>query len=532
LSSNTNTITQMLYGNNEEVWRGIDLDSFQVEDLDDMQLIYSDEKTVEQLEEMIRLPKNFDEEDVVLIKEYNWQNSAYKRNMVAIEFIDNDALRNFVDVVFKPRRKSSVRKEDVYLGELDAKDEDYSNPYLVQENRFVFMVFGPELYSDNAINKIIDYYPSQYQYTSDDDPPEIIVHHPSSRYTNQKDLAFTVLDRESGMNPLSISVMRSVKAFDPLKDCRKKREVSFDEFTCIIEDGLRQGKDDILIAAADREYNTATRTIPYVYDVTEPTIEIEDDNAAEELLFNVQDNINISLSGISVESERKSIPLDNCRNEDTGFFCRTSLTQHAAQGENTFTISARDAAGNSASRTITTIIDTKDPVIRKTRPGSNYSSDKIIEFYLLDGESGIGTYTIRINGKELEDICRPLSEKRYLCKHMMEDEIVELIVTLSDRKGNTIEETMSIVSDFTPPSISITAYETGEEGSISFSITDLLSGIEGSHIDINGNQFTADSICEGDKHSMECYYEMPISNGVTITARDIAGNEAIARKDE
>jgi hypothetical protein len=521
LSNNTNFITQMMYGDDEELWGNLTIEDFQVNELNDLPLQYNHEKTLQELNDMVSIPRTM-EEDILDIQYYNWQNTRDKRELLAIEFIDNTAVRNFVEIMFKPQRKLEIQKEDAYLGILNGAETEYQNPYLVEENRFVFLVFGPELYSDNAIEKIVEYYPQQYQYNKDDTAPRVTFLQPNSPYTNTNNIEFIVADTESGLNPLGVTLLNIDTVFDPLMDCTKNIETNYDEYRCSIENGLDIKSNSFIVLAADRENNNFKDTVYYVYDDIEPEITITE--TVDTIVFEVEDNNNLSPSSIILQSGSKLIATQNyCSPTTKSIVCTIDAERFLGQGKNTFTISVTDEAGNTKQESVTTIIDTIDPIVTYLSAQSNYTNNDVAEFMVIDGESGIKEIQTKVNGKRAQ-FCTKLTDKRYVCRYELGEEENIFEFTVEDGKGNTIEESFTILSDFTSPEITILDFEQGLNGFVSFRIFDAKSGINLEEIAVDGNIFFVEDICERRAGAYDCYYQLELGSVLEIVVEDNAGN--------
>lgn len=528
--TNSNFFTQWIYGDDEALWKDKKIEIFNLGDVKDMPLQYDHSETIEELNTYMSIPP----ESVLEIEEakhYAWADNQNSREAVIIEFADSDAAKKFVNTVFDSKAKLSMRREDYEWGELTvAKDGQYQNPYLMQENKFVFMVFGDKEYSENTLNKIIDYYPEEYHYKNDDKGPIIEIISPDEKFITSEKIEFKIIDEKSGINPLSISIINTKTKFDPTTHCRSSSEDS-KEYTCILPNGIDAKKDSFRIYASDLEHNYANKEILYFFDNEKPSIKIfGEGEIGEVFIFEVIDNHNSSIKQVSIKSSKQNNDLsEECNKADGRWLCNIQTTKYIGQGEVSFSIIAIDIAGNIAQQKVTTIIDTKLPYIEFINPIGEMSNENVLEFNIKDDESGIdeNLIIVELNNKKTKDLCQKVNNNYFKCKEreILTSGINTLKVIAKDFKNNELIFEKNIEIDSENPSVVILSADNVAESNLRFALQDLNSGISMDNIIINGNSFEVGDICESEGARFICEYNLDLSSGkVLITAWDNANN--------
>jgi hypothetical protein len=226
------------------------------------------------------------------------------------------------------------------------------------------------------------------------------------------------------------------------------------------------GEVSVTVTALDHAGNrtVVTHTVTVV-DQTKPTISVTTpvDGAEYELGEQV-------LAGYSCADEPNGSGLDSC----VGTVANGAAVDTGSLGEKTFTVSASDEAGNTASKSVTyTVVDATPPNITLTTPadGAVYAVGQQVaaDYSCADAESGVASCVGSVaNGAAVDT--GSLGEKSFT-------------VEASDNAGNTASKTVSYtVADRTAPTITLTrpaegaTYTLGESVLADYSCADEPNG--------------------------------------------------------
>jgi hypothetical protein len=254
------------------------------------------------------------------------------------------------------------------------------------------------------------------------------------------------------------------------------------------------GAHTLLVNAADKAGNTASKSVSFTVDNAAPTISI---TGITDGSYYKTVAANISITDTNLDTQ--SIKLDGV--------AYTSGTAITANGIHTLEVTAMDKAGNSASDSVTFIVDNTAPTISITgvTDGSYY---KTAAANISITDTNLDTSSIKLDGQIYVN-GTPITANGL---HTLE-------VNVADKAGNTATKSVSFVIDKTPPSISITGVEDGKRYATAvtpiISITD--ANLATSSITLNGSPFTS-----GTSITAEGYYTLKVA------AADKAGNTASA----
>src|SRR5574341_1110165 len=185
-----------------------------------------------------------------------------------------------------------------------------------------------------------------------------------------------------------------------------------------------------------------------------------------------------------------------------------------AEGENSFTATATDAAGNTSpvSAPVSVIFDTKPPVITVTSPGNNFYTNQ-------NTMSVIGSVdeaaTIEINGTAVT-----LDGLTFQHTVTITSGLNSIQITATDTAGNSSTATVLITLDTTPPAVSITSPLSGlltnnPAISVSGTVSEPVSSVT-----VNGMQAQV----SGSAFSLATFTLAEGQNAITAEAVDRAGN--------
>jgi hypothetical protein len=226
------------------------------------------------------------------------------------------------------------------------------------------------------------------------------------------------------------------------------------------------GEVSVTVTALDHAGNqtVVTHTVTVV-DETKPTISVTTPVAGAEYELGEQ-----VLADYSCADEPNGSGLDSC----AGSVANGAAVDTGSLGDKTFTVNASDAAGNTASKSVTyTVVDATPPEITLTTPadGAVYALGEqlMADYSCADDESGLASCAGSVaNGAAVDT--GSLGEKTFT-------------VEASDNAGNTASKAVSYtVADRTAPTITITRpaegamYTMGEQVLADYSCADEPNG--------------------------------------------------------
>ncbi len=538
--TNQNLITHAMYNNDASKWGNITINDFVVSKTSMKGTVYNHDDTLAELQNMIDFSDDAFSDSIVNEKHYIIENSGNKQETIIIEFVDNKELRAFLNSAFTPLRKFSVQKEEVLWGKLDSPVEEYATSYVMEENNFLFLMFGSNELTTATASEIINSYPSVYRYTNDINPPTIKLLQPDSLYTSKNLVSLEVIDKESGLNVNEISVFGIAGKLKSDFAC-ERQEASYDYFVCDLKQSLREGENSIIISATDRNNNNVKKELTLYLDTQKPIIKLYENELVDELVFDVTDNLPITGDQIQLRFNNKEkvlgsrCVLRDSSSKDAAKFllCRIDVASFSSQGKTNIDIIAIDSAGNSARKKIQTIIDTIPPFIEQlTTTSEVYVKDETFEFFLIDSESGIdaSSISLKLNNKQERKTCPKLSNSKYFCRVALNPGDNVFDISVSDVKGNFLTTSFTVKQDAKPPQIELLDSVAQVNGSIRFRIWDDVSGINLNEISINGNYFEVLDICEPVSTYYYCKYSLDLSSKLAIiSVSDNANNLGVSR---
>jgi hypothetical protein len=206
-------------------------------------------------------------------------------------------------------------------------------------------------------------------------------------------------------------------------------------------DTSKLGPVSVTVTALDRARNqtVVTNTVTVV-DQTKPTITLT--TPADGAVYEMGEQV---LADYSCEDEANGSGLDSC----VGTAPDDTAVDTGSLGDKTFTVTAADKAGNSASKTVSyAVVDATPPSIAITTPadGEVYAVGQQVTaaYSCVDADSGVETCVGSVaNGAAVDT--GSVGEKSFT-------------VEASDKAGNTASQTVSYtVADRTAPTITVTS---------------------------------------------------------------------------
>ncbi|HAK61279.1 MAG TPA: hypothetical protein DCO77_13020 [Nitrospiraceae bacterium] len=279
--------------------------------------------------------------------------------------------------------------------------------------------------------------------------------------------------------------------------------------------GLVEGTNDIMVTATDAAGNKATATTDIVYDITPPMVSI----SAVRSPTNVDNQM---LTGTRESGATMAVAIDTTAavgpvtyQSGNVWIC---LLSGLVAGPNTITVTATDAAGNSAAALASIAYDVTAPNVAITSPAYGLTNDNtpLLTYTVSDGLVIVKVDSIIVS-KVSGDSLDALSEG---------DHTVRIAAT--DSAGNVGYSGVSFTVDTTPPTIGI-----GPISSPTNANSQTISGTReaGSVVSVSANTTaTAGAITYPTATTWSCTLSdlAEEANGITITATDEAGNKATA----
>jgi hypothetical protein len=257
-----------------------------------------------------------------------------------------------------------------------------------------------------------------------------------------------------------------------------------------------EGDYTVLVIATDLAGNSASKTGHFSIDRTAPVITIS----------GVSDG-QLSASPLTIQYSATDVHLSSVQAalDGTPF---TSGSTVSAEGNHTLVVTATDAAGNSASRTVHFSLDFTAPTISiaGVTDGQFSRTPLVVSFSSSDAHPGTTTGTL--DGLPFTSGSTVSTEGSHT-----------LIVTATDAVGNTSSRTVHFTLDFTPPVITITGVQNSQTYSTPpvpvVTVTDLHLDSSQTSITLDGQSFTSGTpVTISGQHTL------------SVSAKDLAGNSS------
>ncbi|MCI0497655.1 MAG: Ig-like domain-containing protein [Thermoplasmata archaeon] len=274
---------------------------------------------------------------------------------------------------------------------------------------------------------------------------------------------------------------------------------------------LKDGAHGFTWGAEDVAGNVREVEVHLFFDNTPPTIELAIPGGPSRGLvpvyIDVEDNLALEWWGILVDGETPEMEggkINSTRYGDGG---------HEVQGR------AADAAGNEALHNVTAVFDNTAPVVAIAEPDAGYVRGTIDLAMDASDDYGIESCNFTLDGEELTNATEGALDTTDL-----EDGPYELAAWVRDAAGNVGHDVVAIEVDNTPPEITdidpVDGSRVRDEVTVSFAADD------GSQIDELGIWIDGDRVAWDAEFAWDTNTSDDGWIGVTLMARDAAGNEA------
>jgi DNA-binding protein len=206
--------------------------------------------------------------------------------------------------------------------------------------------------------------------------------------------------------------------------------------------GLVEGANNITVTATDSAHNSATATAGIIYDSVPPTVNINPVTTptninSQTITGNKESGVNVAVTvNTSATVGAVSYPTS------TTWSCTIS---NFAQELNTITVTAKDAAGNSAAVSKSITYDSIAPTVAITSPTTSPTNDNtpLLNYTVSDGAVVVkvdGVVVSKVSGNSLDTLSNGTHTVR---------------VESTDAAGNTGFASVTFTVDTVPPTITI-----------------------------------------------------------------------------
>jgi DNA-binding transcriptional ArsR family regulator len=278
---------------------------------------------------------------------------------------------------------------------------------------------------------------------------------------------------------------------------------------------LTPGVNELVIEAVDHVGNVNNTTVQVTMDIVPPVLELTLPKIVDDLP--IYTNIGyLTISGRTEPAATLWVDDGLVGQSASGLFeTLVGLTS----GSNTIVIRAQDLAGNQATRTIVVFYDPDGPVLQLMEPRilSTNQPYQVVSGTVNDPEAKV---VVTINGVDTRVALDGLAFK--LTIHLMEG-TNQLSVKATDKAGNIVVATKTLILDTIPPQLVV---DIPEDGFLTNSKSILVAGmtdedsmltVDGSGASRDGLNFSATvTLAEG-------------KNVIEVAAHDAAGNERTVR---
>jgi hypothetical protein len=285
---------------------------------------------------------------------------------------------------------------------------------------------------------------------------------------------------------------------------------------------LADGEHTVTVMATDDDLNEGFDSVTFTVDTTPPTVSI---SSPEDDAVIGSSSLVVTWTSTDADATERSV--------DGGVWqvvTGTSVTiSSLTDGEHTISIRVTDIAGNEATDSVTVLVDTTAPSVEITAPvdGATVGTEVTVEWTADDGSgSGVEPAEVRID----EGTWTVASGSSHTFTGLTSGEHT-VDVRVMDGAGNegTDSVTFTVISDTTPPTVSITSPTNGSSlASSSVTVTWAASDGTGSGIDtievkLDSGAWTA---ATGTSRAFLALAEG--SHTVSVRVTDNAGNAATA----
>ncbi|HCF57053.1 MAG TPA: hypothetical protein DFS52_03525, partial [Myxococcales bacterium] len=202
-----------------------------------------------------------------------------------------------------------------------------------------------------------------------------------------------------------------------------------------------EGEHTLVVTASDRAGNSASQTLQFTIDTTAPAISIS--GVSDGQLGNQPVTPTFSATDVNLDSTTATL--------DGASFASGATV--SSEGEHTLVVTATDRAGNSSSETVRFEIDTAAPAISIAGVSDGQLGSQPVTPIFSATDSNLDSTTATLDGVSFASGTTVASEGEHT-----------LVVTATDRAGNSASQTVHFGIDTTAPAISISGVSDGQLG--------------------------------------------------------------------
>ena len=289
-----------------------------------------------------------------------------------------------------------------------------------------------------------------------------------------------------------------------------------------------EGANAFVLTATDAAGNVATQEVTVIRDTTNPALEVV--TPTEDLVIA---NLPVVVRGTASDATALTISVNGAEATITGDAWEASF-ESLSEGPQTFTVAARDAAGNVTTVTRNVTLDLAAPVVTITAPvAGTFTNQPAVT--VTGTATDLTLRSVTANGVTGTFTATTGTTHTYTIENVpLNDGDNSIVVIATDASSRTGEATVTITRDATPPVVVLTApsqVTRKRGGNASASITDT-SAIAGVAFRLDGVV-----IAELTAAPYAVDFTAPESAAVgsiltlTAEARDAAGNTGMASHD-
>jgi len=268
---------------------------------------------------------------------------------------------------------------------------------------------------------------------------------------------------------------------------------------------LVDGPHTIVVVATDAAGNQASLSVPITVDTTAPSLSIASPTTGSLTKDPVAEVTGTTEIGATVAVNGVQSGVSS----SGGFTVALPLQE----GLNTITATATDAAGNTATTSVTVTLDTVAPPLTLTSPAQSLTNHSAV---VVAGTTEAGA-TVTVDGTAVS----VNGSGGFTTILTLTDGLHTIVVVATDAAGNQATVSARVTVDTTPPALTVTSPIAGASVS---SPEILVSGtaVPGSTVVVNGY---AVAVTSGGTFSIELPLS-PGANTILVTETDQAGNVA------
>lgn len=286
---------------------------------------------------------------------------------------------------------------------------------------------------------------------------------------------------------------------------------------------LNSGLNTFTIDAEDALGNSTSDAIVINYDIIPPSLAITSPNSGNNFTTGAQSQTvsgTCSTDAINLSSSLGTFSDNDCSN---GTWALNAL--NLSVGANTFTISAEDAIGNPVNDVVVITYSTAAPSLAITAPNGGVNFSTPTQSQTLSGTCSTDAINLSTNHGTFSD--NDCSNGNWaLNAYNLAAGANTFNIGAENNLGNPVTASIIITYDTTPPSLAITAPNSGNNLTTTTQSQTVSGTCSTDAINLATTLGTfADSNCSDGTWSLNAYNVAAGANTFTVSAEDLAGND-------